>query len=185
MRNVGNDPFEVSVAGPAILKGLQDNSDGTYSCAFEVTATADTIAQVPDAVTINVQIGGKHLPGSPFKPRLEPPEGNWEVVDEGKSALSIPPVSPKNGRSALTSPMSSPNNKLPVQTGGQPLSPFGKSLTRPKDGGLLSTVMGASYNSNNPSSPMPPAEQVRRHEERSDEIMTSLYSSHKEHYTLY
>ncbi|GMH83186.1 hypothetical protein TL16_g09514 [Triparma laevis f. inornata] len=149
MRNVGNDPFE----------GLQDNSDGTYSCAFEVTATADTIAQVPDAVTINVQIGGKHLPGSPFKPRLEPPEGNWEVVDEGKSALPISPVSPKNGRSALTSPMSSPNNKLPVQTGGQPLSPFGKSPTRPKDGGLLSTIIGASYNSNNPSSPMPPAEQ--------------------------
>jgi hypothetical protein len=158
MRNVGNDPFEVSVAGPSILKGLQDNSDGTYSCAFEVTATADTIAQVPDAVTINVQIGGKHLPGSPFKPNLEPPDGNWEVVDEGKSALPVPPISPNKGRTALSSPMSSPTNKLPVQTGGQP-SPFKSPASRHKDGGLMSTVMGASYNSNNPSSPMPPAEQ--------------------------
>ena len=49
-RESGGDDFEVSVSGPALLKGLQDNGDGTYSCAFEVTATADTVAQVPNAV---------------------------------------------------------------------------------------------------------------------------------------
>jgi hypothetical protein len=79
-RTAGNDAFEVSVSGPALLKGLQDNNDGSYSCAFEVTATADTIAQVPNAVRINVKLNDRHLKGSPFVPVLEAPEGQWEMV---------------------------------------------------------------------------------------------------------
>ena len=80
---VGGDPITVSIAGPAVLKGLQDNNDGTYSCAFEVTATADTISQVPKAVTLNVELQGKHLPGSPFQPMLARPDQGWEVVSQG------------------------------------------------------------------------------------------------------
>ena len=88
-RGTGGDNFEVSVAGPAVLKGLQDNSNGSYSCAFEVTATADTIAQVPRAVTLNVQLNGNHLPGSPFSPSLESADGSWEVVKESSQSDQV------------------------------------------------------------------------------------------------
>lgn len=80
LRSSGGDAFEVSVAGPAVLKGLQDNNNGTYSCAFEVTATSDTISQVPKAVTLNVELNGHHVKGSPFQPILEKPDNAWEVV---------------------------------------------------------------------------------------------------------
>jgi len=118
-RTSGGDPFEVSLSGPAVLKGLQDNNDGTYNCAFEVTATADTVAQVPNAVRMNVTLNGTHLPGSPFVPRLEAPDGNWEVVHQptnGASAPEVAPVPPTLSSSGMSPPLAPPPNQtvMPV-----------------------------------------------------------------------
>jgi hypothetical protein len=106
-RKGGGDPFEVSVSGPAVLKGLQDNANGTYACAFEVTATADTVAQVPNAVRINVQLNGNHLPGSPYTPKLEAPDGQWEVVNSPEERAPTPVSVPAETFSVLSSSLPS------------------------------------------------------------------------------
>jgi len=115
-KTTGGDPFEVSLSGPAVLKGLQDNNDGTYNCAFEVTATADTVAQVPNAVRLNVTLNGVHLPGSPFVPSLEAPDGSWEVVQQQQNGMPPPPESsvpsnpPTLGSGGFAPPLGPPPN---------------------------------------------------------------------------
>ena len=155
-----------------MLKGLQDNNDGTYSCAFEVTATADTISQVPKAVTLNVELNGRHVKGSPFQPILEKPDNTWEVVPAGyveKHTVSAvpaavdeppqPPYSPTEARQqfqgSLTSPLASPSNyeRTAFNTAPNLKPAFGRD-----DSGNASFNRSAPIQSTNPNTPMSPSE---------------------------
>jgi len=168
LRGSGGDAFEVSVAGPCVLKGLQDNNNGTYSCAFEVTATSDTISQVPHAVTLNVELNGHHVKGSPFQPNLEKPDNAWEVVPDVQLQQSAPAVadevpqplvSPTDARQqfqgSLASPLASPSNysRTPFDTAPN-LKPSFQGGTSFND----SLSKSAPIQSVNPSSPMSPSE---------------------------
>ena len=64
----GGDPFEVSMLGPAQMRSLKDNEDGTYSCYFEAQNPAASAFLAGASLTIIVMLNGRHITGSPFKP---------------------------------------------------------------------------------------------------------------------
>jgi hypothetical protein len=66
----GGDNFEVSLMGPAELKSLADNSDGSYTASF-VASDPSTVSYLSSAsLNILVTLNGKHIVGSPFKPNI-------------------------------------------------------------------------------------------------------------------
>jgi len=66
----GGDPFEVGIMGPAQLKAVEDNSDGTYSCFFEAHSTEQISYLTPSSLLILVTLNGRHIRGSPFRPAV-------------------------------------------------------------------------------------------------------------------
>lgn len=67
----GGDPFEVGLMGPATLLGLEDNSDGTYTCTISLQPTGNINAK-GTGVMILISLHGKPIQGSPFKPTMGP-----------------------------------------------------------------------------------------------------------------
>jgi hypothetical protein len=67
----GGDPFELGVMGPAKLHGLQDNGDGTYTCAVEAHNPAMQSSLTSASLSIMVTLHGKHIHGSPFRPTID------------------------------------------------------------------------------------------------------------------
>ena len=68
----GGHPFEVALVGPARLRALQDQGDGTYGCAYEVAGSAAGYATDGALVQISVTMSGVPIQGSPFAPVLRP-----------------------------------------------------------------------------------------------------------------
>lgn len=66
----GGDPFEVGVMGPAQLRSLTDNGDGTYTCEIEASNPAGVSYVAASSLMILVTLQGKHILGSPFKPTI-------------------------------------------------------------------------------------------------------------------
>lgn len=64
----GGDPFEVSIQGPAHLTSIDDNEDGTYTCAFEAQDPSKAQFYAANTLQINVTLYGKPIMYSPFRP---------------------------------------------------------------------------------------------------------------------
>lgn len=67
-KNNGGDPFEVGVMGPAQLKSLVDNADGSYTCTIAAHSPAAASYVTSSSLMILVTLHGKAIGGSPFKP---------------------------------------------------------------------------------------------------------------------
>eukprot|EP00602_Paraphysomonas_sp_CaronLab_P008689 CAMPEP_0185036454 /NCGR_PEP_ID=MMETSP1103-20130426/29487_1 /TAXON_ID=36769 /ORGANISM="Paraphysomonas bandaiensis, Strain Caron Lab Isolate" /LENGTH=592 /DNA_ID=CAMNT_0027573995 /DNA_START=456 /DNA_END=2234 /DNA_ORIENTATION=+ len=115
----GGDPFELGVMGPARLHGLQDNGDGTYTCAIEAQHPADQPFLTAASVSVMVTLHGKHIKGSPFRPTVDLTAKRQE--DEQQQHTSRPatgynfpsqpppvPTKPSRERSAISTPSHSP-----------------------------------------------------------------------------
>jgi hypothetical protein len=66
----GGEPFEVGVMGPATMKSLRDNGNGTYTCFFEAMNLADLNYLTGASVMLMVTLFGKPIQGSPFCPTI-------------------------------------------------------------------------------------------------------------------
>ena len=64
----GGDPFEVGVMGPAQLRSLTDNADGTYTCTIAAHNPSAAAYVTSSSLMIMVTLHGKPIAGSPFKP---------------------------------------------------------------------------------------------------------------------
>ncbi len=67
-KNNGGDPFEVGVMGPAELKALSDNNDGTYTCTIAAHSPAAASYVTSSSLMVIITLHGKAIQGSPFKP---------------------------------------------------------------------------------------------------------------------
>ena len=67
-KNNGGDPFEVGVMGPAQLKALSDNNDGTYTCTIAAHSPAAASYVTSSSLMVIITLHGKAIQGSPFKP---------------------------------------------------------------------------------------------------------------------
>jgi hypothetical protein len=68
---LGGEAFEVAVSvGPALLRALEDNLDGTYTCLFDVDNTSSQNNSITATLMIIVTLRGKQIQGSPFKPMI-------------------------------------------------------------------------------------------------------------------
>jgi hypothetical protein len=67
-KNKGGDPFEVGVMGPAQLRALTDNSDGTYTCTVATQAPSAAGYVTSSSLLVQVALHGRPIAGSPFKP---------------------------------------------------------------------------------------------------------------------
>lgn len=67
----GGDPFEIGVMGPAMLHGLTDNNDGSYTCTLEAKQPSLMDYVTSASLSILVTLHGKHISGSPFHPTVE------------------------------------------------------------------------------------------------------------------
>lgn len=103
MKRRGGDPFEVGVLGAAKLHSLQDNGDGTYTCAIEAQDPSSQAHLTPPNLSIVVTLRGKHIAGSPFHTAIEysnvrraqnqPPITNYSSIPqplraEGRQAVA-------------------------------------------------------------------------------------------------
>ena len=107
-RDVGGDPFEVALAGPAVLRQLLDNNDGTYTCTYEVTASPEALTElaavagselgaqpaVSGVLQIFCTMAGLPIQGSPFSPVLrlatieQPPLSlDWAALPQHSDAV--------------------------------------------------------------------------------------------------
>jgi hypothetical protein len=64
----GGDPFEVGVMGPAQLKSLTDNGDGSYTCVIAAMNPTTSSYVTSSSLMVMVTLHGKAIAGSPFKP---------------------------------------------------------------------------------------------------------------------
>lgn len=72
-KQTGGDIFELGVMGPATLRGLQDNGDGTYTCSVDAQNPLNQSQITSASLMITVTLFGKHVAGSPFRPTILPP----------------------------------------------------------------------------------------------------------------
>lgn len=87
----GGDPFEVGVMGPAQLRSLKDNADGTYTCEIEASNPSSVSYVAASSLMILVTLQGKHIQGSPFKPTiLDDPYAASRFGGSGMSPLGSP-----------------------------------------------------------------------------------------------
>lgn len=67
-KNNGGDPFEVGVMGPAQLRALVDNGDGSYTCTLAAQSPSTAAYVTSSSLMVLVTLHGKPIDGSPFKP---------------------------------------------------------------------------------------------------------------------
>lgn len=104
----GGDPFEVGLMGPAQLKRLQDNLDGTYTCEIEALSPNHVNYVSAASLLILVTLNGKHIKGSPFKPSiLESVKPIIRYSSPGRRGLS--PSSPSPSSSLIGSNRNRPS----------------------------------------------------------------------------
>ena len=97
----GGDAFEVGVMGPAQLKSLKDNDDGSYLCTFVAQPPNELNFYAAASLMIQVTLNGKHIYGSPFRPTIEDPLPDKikpiaNTANTKKGVLDIRSMLPKN-----------------------------------------------------------------------------------------
>lgn len=92
----GGDIFELGVMGPAALKGLDDNGDGTYTCSVDAQNPLKQSQITSASLMITVTLYGKHVAGSPFRPTIMPSENDLS------NNAAVPPERRRNAASSVT-----------------------------------------------------------------------------------
>eukprot|EP01034_Spumella_vulgaris_P001763 gene1763-2317_t len=90
----GGDPFEVGIMGPAVLKGLVDNNNGTYTCSIEANTPTAVNYVASSSLLILVTLGGKPIAGSPFKPLILDDGMGFTGRSTGATTSTAHPSSP-------------------------------------------------------------------------------------------
>jgi hypothetical protein len=95
----GGDPFEVGVMGPAQLRALTDNADGSYTCTIAAFSPSSAAYVTSSSLMIQVTLHGKPIAGSPFKP----------IITEDLRSLYATSTQGRNsGAASMVSAVSSP-----------------------------------------------------------------------------
>jgi hypothetical protein len=113
----GGEPFEVGIMGPATMKTLRDNGNGTYTCFFEAMNLADLSYLSGASIMLMVTLLGKPIQGSPFCPTIvDAPSGG----PLKPNALNASKLSAANSPAGSVVTPTKPTNAS-VASGGSPL----------------------------------------------------------------
>ena len=107
-REEGGDLFAVDIRGPAQLRGVHDNGNGTYSCAYELASEARNTQVLPEGAFLHIDVclAGESIRNSPFQVQLQ-----HEVPDRHGQAAA---VLPHNQAHASSSAVNSLPSMVPM-----------------------------------------------------------------------
>lgn len=89
----GGDPFEIGIIGPGHLHSLSDDSDGSYTCTFELKNPENMSFITSKSIRISVTLHGKHIIGSPFTPTIiNAPNSNSKYMSNSQVPAPQPAV---------------------------------------------------------------------------------------------
>jgi hypothetical protein len=160
-KSKGGDVFELGVLGAAVLRGLEDHGDGSYTCSIDALNPIEMDQITSASLMVSVTLYGKHVAGSPFRPIIVAAP----MASQSKPAMPAKPLNaPQQQNPSASSGSGGPNVS---REGNYSASPSGQVASPPPPSGLgvlrRSSIAGAmppppdsTASSASPVAPPPP-----------------------------